>query len=375
MDKKTDQIYDEVLDFIRHPVAGQFEPLALRVFEFQIGRNPSYRRYCESKGQTPDTIGSWHDIPAVPTAAFKDLELACDRPEKVFLTSGTSQGPSRRGRHPVPRLDIYRASILQNFTPHLLPDLADLQILILTGSPVIWPDSSLAHMMEVIRQEYGGPDSGYFFTEAGLDLDRLSRSLWEANEQNRPVLLAGVTLAFHQFLEHCQARRMTYRLPPGSRIMDTGGFKGRKIELSESDLYRQYENVLGIPQFSIVNEYGMTEMCSQFYDNVLADHQSGLSRPRHKRIPPWVRTRVLDPETLEERPSGSRGMLRHYDLANCGSVLALQTEDIGHTVGDGLAAARLPDGQGQAGFEIEGRASGAEARGCSLLAEEMLRVR
>jgi acyl-CoA synthetase (AMP-forming)/AMP-acid ligase II len=361
MNKKPDSIYDEVLDFIQCPVEGRFEPIALRVFAYQFERNPAYRRYCEAMNKTPGTIGSWLEIPTVPTAAFKELDLACDRPEKVFFTSGTSQGPTQRGRHSVPRLDIYRASVLPNYTAHLLPDLAELRMLILAGSPVLWPHSSLTQMMEVIRQEYGGPDSVYFMTEAGLDLEGLSRSLREVCEQNRPVMLAGVTLAFHQFLDHCRERRMAFRLPPGSRIMDTGGFKGRKIELSKTELYRHYEEALGIPQTHIVNEYGMTEMSSQFYDNVLADHINGLSRPRHKRVPPWVRMRVMDPETLEERPPGSTGMLRHYDLANCGSVMALQTEDIGHTIGDG--------------FEITGRATGSEARGCSLLVEEILRAR
>ena len=361
MKSKTASIYDEVLDYIRHPVEGRFDPLALRVFSFQFERNPSYRRYCEAKDQTPDTIQSWREIPAVPTAAFKELDLVCDQPEKIFLTSGTSQGPTKCGRHSVPRLDLYRASVLPNFLAHLLPDLAELRMMILTGSPLLWPHSSLTHMMEVIRQEYGGPDSGYFITEAGLDIEGLSRSLREACEQGRPVMLAGVTLAFHQFLNHCRERRLAFRLPLGSRIMDTGGFKGRKVNLSPTDLYHRYEIVLGIPQTHIVNEYGMTEMSSQFYDNVLADHLSGLSRPRHKRVPPWVRTRVMDPETLEERPPGSTGMLRHYDLANCGSVMALQTEDIGHTIGDG--------------FEITGRATGSEARGCSLLVEEILRTR
>jgi acyl-CoA synthetase (AMP-forming)/AMP-acid ligase II len=358
MNGNTDGIYEEVLDFIRHPVEGRFDTLALRVFAFQFERNPSYRRYCEAKNQTPDTVGSWRQIPAVPTAAFKELDLVCDRPEKVFFTSGTSQGPNKRGRHSVPRLDIYRASVLPNFTAHLLPDLAELRMLILTGSPAFWPHSSLAHMMEVIRQEYGGLDSVYYITDAGLDLEGLSRSLREACEQNRPVMLSGVTLAFHQFLDYCQARRVTFRLPPGSRIMDTGGFKGRKIDFSKTELYRRYEEGLGVSQTHIVNEYGMTEMGSQFYDNVLSDHLNGITRPRHKRIPPWVRTRVVDPETLEDRPPGSMGVLRHFDLANCGSVSALQTEDIGLAVADG--------------FEITGRAADAEARGCSLLVEEIL---
>ncbi|HTN42360.1 MAG TPA: long-chain fatty acid--CoA ligase [Nitrospiria bacterium] len=360
MNRKTDVIYEEVLDFIRHPVEGRFDTLALRVFAFQYERNPSYRRYCEAKNQTPDRVGSWREIPAVPTAAFKELDLACDRPEKVFFTSGTSQGPTKRGRHLIPRLDIYRASILPNFTVHLLPDLVELRMLILTGSPEVWPHSSLAHMMEVVRQEYGGPDSVYFISDAGLDLEGLFRSLRETCEQNRPVLLSGVTLAFHQFLDYCQARRASFRLPPGSRIMDTGGLKGRKIDLSKPELYRRFEEALGVPQTHIVNEYGMTEMGSQFYDNSLSDHLNGIARPRHKRVPPWVRTRAVDPETLEDRPQGSTGVLRHFDLANCGSVSALQTEDIGLEVADG--------------FEITGRLAGTETRGCSLLVEDILGI-
>ncbi|MBI3596828.1 MAG: long-chain fatty acid--CoA ligase [Nitrospirae bacterium] len=364
MNKEASRIYQEVLGFIRHPVEDGFGSLALRVFAFQFERNPSYRRYCKSKNKTTATVASWREVPAVPTAAFKELELACGRPEKVFLTSGTSQGPAKRGRHSVPRLDIYRASVLPNFTAHLLPDLVELRMLILTGSPALWPHSSLAHMMEVVRQEYGGPDSAYYIKDTGLDIEGLFRSVAEACEQNKPVMLAGITLAFHQLLEYCRERRTAFRLPPGSRIMDTGGFKGRKIDLSQTELYRRYEAMLGIPQTHIVNEYGMTEMGSQFYDNVLADLLNGAldgrTLPRHKRVPPWVRTRVVDPETLEERPPGSTGMLRHYDLANCGSVMALQTEDIGHTVAGG--------------FEITGRAAGTEARGCSLLVEEILRT-
>ncbi len=351
------RIYNEVLDYIRQPFEAGFEPLALKVFSHQFARNPTYRKYCEAKDRTPDTVASWREIPAVPTDAFKELDLACGRPEKVFITSGTSQGPAKRGRHPVPRLDVYRTSALFNFSAHLLPDLAGMRMLILTGSPEIWPQSSLAHMMEMVRQEFGGEDAAYYINDSGLDLDRLLKTLTQACEQNAPVILLGVTPAFHQVLEHARNHRLTFRLPGGSRIMDTGGFKGRQLDLSKTELYRWYEEVFGIPQTHIVNEYGMTEMCSQFYDNVLMDSITGTPRPRHKRIPPWVRTLIVDPETLEELPPGSTGLIRHYDLANCGSVMALQTKDIGHAIGDG--------------FEITGRASGAESRGCSLIIEEL----
>jgi Acyl-protein synthetase, LuxE len=366
MTMKENRIYDEVLDYIRQPTGTGFEPLALKIFEYQFGRNPAYRKYCKSKGISPDRLGSWRDIPAVPTDAFKELDLACERPEKIFLTSGTSQGLSKRGRHPVPRLEIYHTSALLNFSSHLLPDRALLKIMILTGSPETWPDSSLAHMTGIVHRQYAaenqiGRNTPWFINDGGLEVDRLLRSLADACERNEPVILMGVTLAFHQVLSHARNHRLSFRLPSGSRIMDTGGFKGRKIELSRIELYRWYEEVLGVPQTHIVNEYGMTEMGSQFYDNVLADHVNGLSRPRHKRIPPWVRTRVMDPDSLEELPPGSTGILRHYDLANCGSVMALQTEDIGRTIADG--------------FEIVGRSTGAESRGCSLIIEELMRTR
>jgi acyl-CoA synthetase (AMP-forming)/AMP-acid ligase II len=361
MSAQENRIYDEVLGYIRQPYEVGFEPLALKVFSHQFSRNPTYRKYCESKDRTPGTVASWREIPAVPSDAFKEINLASGPPEKVFMTSGTSQGAAKRGRHPVPRLDLYRASALSNFSAHLLPDLASLRMLFLTGSPEIWPQSSLAHMMEMVRQEYGGEDAAYYINETGLDLDRLLKTLGGVCDRNEPVILLGITLAFHQLLEQARNHRLIFHLPPGSRIMDTGGFKGRRMDLSKTELYERYEEVLGIPQTHIVNEYGMTEMCSQFYDNVLRDHVNGVRRPRHKRIPPWVRTLIVDPETLEELPPGSTGLLRHYDLANCGSVMALQTEDIGRTVADG--------------FEITGRASGAEARGCSLIVEELLKAR
>ena len=86
-------------------------------------------------------------------------------------------------------------------------------------------------------------------------------------------------------------------------------------------------------------------------------HKGG-AKPRRKVVPPWARTVVVDPETLEPVPEGHTGLLRHYDLANSSSVMAIQTDDLGVASDNG--------------FEIVGRASGAEARGCSLAIDEML---
>ncbi len=232
-------------------------------------------------------------------------------------------------------------------------------MMILTGSPPQWPQSSLVHMIETVRRTYGTPDSTYYINEEGLDPDVLITDLKAAEEAKEPVFLIGITLAFYQLLERLQDLGMSFNLPPGSRVMDTGGFKGWSIDIKKEELYSRYQKTLGIPPHFIVNEYGMTEMCSQFYDNVLVNHLSGRDQPRFKIIPPWVRTAVVDPDTLQETPHGTAGMLKHLDLANCGSVMALLTDDIGYAVGNG--------------FELEGRIQGSEPRGCSLLVEEIKR--
>jgi hypothetical protein len=136
--------------------------------------------------------------------------------------------------------------------------------------------------------------------------------------------------------------------------MDTGGFKGRSRAFPREELYRRLEAVLGIPATHCVNEYGMSEMLSQFYDR-----RVGEVSPHLYFAPPWVRTQVLHPETLQPVAPGQVGVLRHWDLANIDSVMVLQTEDLG----------RAEEG----GFYLLGRAARAEAKGCSLLVEEWLR--
>jgi hypothetical protein len=145
--------------------------------------------------------------------------------------------------------------------------------------------------------------------------------------------------------------------------MDTGGYKGRSREVPKTELYAAYHRHFGIPLTHIVNEYGMTELGSQFYDRNLRDAAAGRdptdclpASSRIKLAPPWVRVVVVDPETLEPLDGPGPGLLRFIDLANLHTVLAVQTDDLGELRGEG--------------FEILGRAASAEARGCSLTAEE-----
>lgn len=349
-------VVERVLRLIRGMTEETFEGLALEVFAFQYQRSPPYRRFCDGRGITPDTITAWEQIPAVPTAAFKLVDLSCASPEQVFVTSGTSQGPEQRGKHGFPWLEVYHRSLLANFAAYILPDGARPRMLILAPCPDMLPTSSLSHMLEVVRQTYGGDGSAYYFGDAGLDLTGLIQSLREVEAHRLPVCLLGTSFAFMHVVDVCLEEDQRFTLPEGSRLMDTGGFKGRSREISRDELLRLYGEVLRIPESFCINEYGMTEMGSQFYDNVLRDTVLGCPPVRFKEVPPWVRTRVLDPATLEDLPEGEVGLLTHYDLANCGSVMAVETEDLGYKIGEG--------------FEIVGRAPGAEARGCSLTVEE-----
>jgi hypothetical protein len=144
------------------------------------------------------------------------------------------------------------------------------------------------------------------------------------------------------------------RLPGSARLMETGGFKGRTRTLPREELHAALADRLGVPPSRIVNQYGMTELGSQFYDSVLRSPDA----PRRKLRPPWTRVRVVDPATGREAAQGSPGALVIFDLANTGSVLALQTADVGCAFADG--------------FEVLGREPGAEQRGCALAADALL---
>ena len=167
--------------------------------------------------------------------------------------------------------------------------------------------------------------------------------------------LESFTTAFAlvHVLDYMDTEQLRCALPPGSRVMETGGYKGRTRALPQAELYAWVTDRLGVADSHIVNEYGMCELSSQWYDTTLADAGAGrAAAPRRKVGPPWVRARVMDPETGGEAADGAVGLLRLYDPMNRGSVCCVQTEDLGR---------RVPGA-----FEILGRASAAELRGCSL---------
>ena len=397
----------------------EFNRLALGLFALQVAQNAPYRRICQARGARPENVAAWTQIPAVPTAAFKELELSCLPPEQrtaVFHSSGTAGLPPSRHYHNAQSLALYQASLLPWFEANVLDrPLATgyWQLAILTPPPPQAPHSSLVHMFETLRRKSGSPASAFLGQAAEdgawtLDPEAATAALRDSVETGTPLLLLGTAFLFVRLLDYLARRGLQFQLPPGSRAMETGGYKGRSRALPKSQLHALITRRLGISPASIIGEYGMTELSSQAYDRPKgcppaaqepAGSGAGLSpaargsgprnqcgpgtrpaavaarfmaptrlparelqtlpeppgAPRLFRFPPWARLQIISPETGREAPEGETGLIRVFDLANVYSVLAIQTEDLGRRRGDG--------------FECLGRAALAEPRGCSLMAQ------
>jgi hypothetical protein len=327
-----------------------FDALCAALFAHQFERSEPLRRLWSGRGVTPGSLRSWLEVPPVPTDVFKHVDLCAFAPAEaraVFLTSGTTIGT--RGRHLLRRVDTYEASLAPWFDRFLGADRP--RILVLAPSADEDPASSLSHMLSWAVEHRGGPGSGVFW-RGGPDLRGASRAAAGAG----PVLLLGTARALFALLEGDEA----WALPPGSRVMETGGFKGASIDLEPAAFRARLAERLGLPTWAIVSEYGMTELGSQGYHRCWVDRHDGPGARRFA-FPPWCRVRAMDPATLAPLPDGERGLLCFWDLANVDSVVAVQTADVGIVRADGV--------------ELFGRAAGATPRGCSLAVDEILRAR
>lgn len=330
----------------------RFETLALELFAHQYAHNPAYQRLCRAFRVRPEDVARWQDIPPVPTGAFKEARLAAF-PEaqevRIFRTSGSTT--AARGQLHLDTLELYQASLLATFAAYICPDRKRIRFAVLAPSAANAPDSSLSYMFEVACRELGSARSACYVEPQGWEPERLIADLRELDE---PIALVGTAFAFVHLIDALEARGLRLRLPDGTRVMETGGFKGRSREVTRGELHGAIAAVLGVSASRIVNQYGLCELGSQFYEPTL---RTGVPT-RSKRIPPWVRTRVVDPASMQDVAPGERGLLVHYDLVNTGSVLAVQTSDLGRVT--------------QAGLEILGRLEAAEARGCSIAADALL---
>ena len=348
----------ELLAFIARADAPEadFNALALRLFAHQFQHNTAFQKFCQQRGRTPRTVKSWREIPAVPINGFKDLTLSCTPPEaceRVFMTSGTTRGDVK-GRHYHPHLAVYDRSMRLNFGRRFMAGRERMRMGILFPSEQLMPNSSLAHYLALALHHFGTPESRYYLDSAGLQLDALCAALEQAQRSGEPLALLGASYSFVHLMDALQQRGLSFHLPAGSRLLDTGGFKGQSREMRMEDFYAGLSAAFGLPCSACINMYGMTELSTQFYD------AGNATLPALKSGPHWIRSRVLDPLTGQEVLKGERGILAHTDLGNYNSVTTILTEDVGVEV--------------EGGFLLLGRAQGAVAKGCSMAVDEFLKA-
>ena len=324
---------------------GSFNEAAVQLFRLQYEGNSAYRTLCEAAKIDVDEIKDWREIPAAPTVAFKELELTSIPPGErstVFHSSGTTEQRPSRHFHSSESLAVYEASLLAGFKAQFTTSNLRMKLLSLTPPKIGAPNSSLVHMFDVVIKEFGSKESRFLgrIEETGrwgFDSGEVGEALRRASAAGEPVGLVGTAFLFVDLLERVQVR-----LPEGSRVLETGGYKGRSRTLPKAELYSLIGEHLGVPESGIVSEYGMCELSSQAY-----------ARQSVYQFSPWARVLIVSPETGRPVAEGETGLVRVIDLANVWSVLAVQTEDLGVRRGDG--------------FELLGRVASAEARGCSLM--------
>lgn len=339
---------EDVLKFIETGVDSDvpdsiFNDYCLRMFFLHYQVNPIFHEFCEAKKVRPGDVDRWQDIPMVYNDVFKTHLVASFPLEKsvmACLTGGTTS-LTQRGRifrDEDGKKLVFTANRVMTGS-YLFPDFEAgkrCRILILAPSPEMAPSMGMAIGMDQTRQHFGTPDSMFLLGKSGILINDLLKALREAEASGVPIALIGATSAYVYFFQSCRRKKMTFCLPPGSRICDGGGYRGRFGEVTRNDYYAMVEEVLGIPNSHCVNVLGEAETATNLFDDSLRRHAKGLpQRERIRPVPPWSRVLAMSIDDLKPLPDGEVGLLAHWDLANVPTVLAVITDNLGYTTDNG----------------------------------------
>jgi hypothetical protein len=310
-----------------------FETIALDVFQFQYKNNPVYKQFVSLIHHHPEQINTISDIPFLPIRFFKthQIKTTAFNHQLLFESSGTTQ--STPAKHYVKYADIYTKSFSKGFA-QFYGNPSAYCIIGLLPSYLERKHSSLVLMVDELIKQSAHPQSGFYLYEQ----QKLADTLIDLENNNQKTLLIGVTFALLDFAEQFPiALKHTI-------IMETGGMKGRRTEMTRAEVHHQLKQAFGVAH--IHSEYGMTELLSQAYSK-----SEGVFN-----CPPWMKILIRDEEDpLNILPAGkAKGAINVIDLANIYSCSFIATEDAGIL---------YPDGS----FEVLGRMDNSDIRGCSLL--------
>lgn len=311
----------------------EFNELALEIFRFQFKSVKPYREYCELLNIKANQIQSVDDIPFIPIELFKTHDFISEAltQKQIFTSSGTTG--SQVSRHLVASLDLYEQSFLKCFEQFYGP-VHEYRVLALLPAYLERKGSSLVYMADKMIQLSDHTDSGFFLD----DLTSLKTLLLEKDA--RKTLLIGVSFALLDLVE-TGAMQLENTI-----VMETGGMKGRKKEMTRQELHAELQAGFGLQE--IHSEYGMTELLSQAY----ARTQGAFEKP------PWMKIKIRDVnDPLSPAIQGKTGGVNIIDLANLYSCSFIATSDLGR---------QLPNGN----TEILGRFDFSETRGCNLMVSD-----
>lgn len=346
---ESDALHARVRAFARGERSDSFEDLALDIARFQERWSPGYRRLCAAHGG----LGGFETIPLVPCDAFRLARVAVHPPEldaARFVTSGTTG--SERGTHALRTTETYSELALRSGEAALLsPGPKRRVVVALAKDPGEPGDSSLGFMLRVFMRAFDGRERQAWLLAEGVDVAALERAAGDARASGEPLLALGASFALVALLDALGGG--SFRVPEGSVVMQTGGFKGRSREVDPARLRADLARAFGISPEAVVGEYGMTELSSQLYEETLSGGEPGVYVP-----PPWLRVRAVDPLSLRPLPDGEVGLAGFVDLANVDSAIAVLTRDLVRCRGRGV--------------ELVGRSAGAPPRGCSLALEALV---
>jgi hypothetical protein len=346
----TGRIRDYIRQAPRDRDEDRFDSLAVELAAAQYAAGAVYKSVVDSRQTHPADWKTWRDVVPMPVSLFKSARISVfDGGAPRWLSSGTTGAD--RSRVYLRDTEMYDLSIdraRESLFPEWRPGADDWTAVRLVPERREWPTSSLVHMFDRLFARNSRyclvtpvPDAGGAFTLRDDAVDVLDRA---CAAESRRVVLYGTSYAFVKLFDAVERSGRLFELPAGSMMVDTGGFKGLSREVSRDEMVACAGRYLRITPKNCVNEFGMSEMSSQWWQRADTRHV-GL---------PWTRARTVDPITLEDDPAG---VLVTYDLANVWNCMALQTQDLAEVVSDGEF------------LRPKGRARGAVLKGCSIAAD------
>ena len=346
MESKLDQVFSNVQEYIKNPSEAFFGEVALDLYDLHRTLNPVYKKY------DIGSLDDWRRIPLMPISEYKngDVGLVLDSrmpfPGVEFHSSGTTQRD--KSKHRMYDTEAYRLSIAEAFRLYVASSTTP-QYRVVLLTPRL-PHSSLYYMMSYVAELQDHRGIREEFSDI-LDEEKVSTLLESLKTEREPVILFGTSLAFYDLtktMEKLDSEKI--ELPKGSLMIETGGWKGRDIDLEPRSLTTVVSLLFGIPFMDCIREYSMSELSSQLY-------AWGNNYYPGYHAPDWLKVRTVDPLTQREITDGEVGVISFVDLANIWSCPFVLTEDLGRYI-EQLDGGRI--------LVLEGRVESAPEKGCSL---------